>query len=109
MSFLDLCAGVGNTSGVVIEQVTSFIELVRLLKPILRWSSNNDNPPLHLPSKIHEFLRDMLDLSDAECHGAWGLVRFKAWEDLEREDALGLRLKHVAGILQHGLSREIGM
>lgn len=108
--FLDLCADIGGVQQTSLERVTMFIEIGRLLKPLLLWLCplSDHDPPTQLSPRVHVFMKDCLSLTDDECMDAWTRLRFRAWENLTVAEALGLRLKYMQHILDYGLSQEIG-
>ncbi|KAJ7635627.1 hypothetical protein B0H17DRAFT_1107508, partial [Mycena rosella] len=89
-----------------------YIELIRLLKPALRWTqaSYQPNPPETLPVKVHDFLKISLGLTDDLAKLAWEILRETAWShDSSPVEELAARTKHISSFLQHGLSRGIGI
>ncbi|KAF7290011.1 hypothetical protein HMN09_01305800 [Mycena chlorophos] len=95
-----------------LEQTIQFIELLRLLKPALRWHQMSyDSEPLKaLPSDYHDFLRDALNVTDDVCLDAWAYIGDVAWQrDLTATEQQAARAKYIHLFLQHGIRRGIGL
>ncbi|KAF7341033.1 hypothetical protein MSAN_02089100 [Mycena sanguinolenta] len=89
-----------------------FIELIRLLKPALRWTqaSYQHGPPDNLPLNVLDFLKLSVSLTDDLVKSAWSSLRDTAWShDFTATEELAARTKYITLFLQHGLSRNIGV
>ncbi|KAJ6477575.1 hypothetical protein C8R45DRAFT_833597 [Mycena sanguinolenta] len=93
------------------SSTVQYIELVRLLKPALRWTqaSYQLGPPDILAFNVHDFLKSSLNLTDDLIKLAWSRLRDTAWShDLTATEELAARTKYITLFLEHGLSRNIG-
>ncbi|KAJ7055398.1 hypothetical protein C8F01DRAFT_1319976 [Mycena amicta] len=93
------------------ETTIRFIELIRLVKPALRWYQQEyeTRPSARLPQDFRAFLMKALSLTDTLCESAWLALRDAAWaRDLDPAEQLSLRTKYVQTFLQYGIPLEIG-
>jgi hypothetical protein len=91
--------------------MTTFIELVYLLKPTISrlQASYQDRPPENLSLNVHDFLMASLGLSHETAKQAWACHRALIWSlDFAREEEMALRIRHVKLFLEHGPQRRIG-
>jgi len=96
------------------EDVVTYIDLVRILKPDLScWQlSRQDGPPERLPVATHDFLKFCLGMEDKIAKLAWHTLRQIAWDVGSKEEDIRkhgcARLKYLKLFLKHGPCRGIG-
>ena len=93
------------------ETTIRFVELIRLVKPALRWHQKEFElePPANLPQEFNMFFSAGFALKDTTCDTAWQALRNAAWaRDLDATEQLSLRLKYVHLFLEYGLPLGIG-
>lgn len=96
------------------EQISVYIDLVRLIKPDLgRYAKSNGlEAPDRLPHNLHDFLKQCLGLQDETAKQAWSALGSLAWgvdkdsEEFRRSSCA--RTKYLKYFLQFGTSRGIG-
>jgi hypothetical protein len=93
------------------QDVTSFLELVVLLKPTIARSqpSYQFTPPESLSIHVHKFLMACLGLEHESMKLAWAILRPFAWSiNLTSDEELACRIKHAGLFLEHGPQQGIG-
>ncbi|KAJ7718060.1 hypothetical protein B0H16DRAFT_1797918 [Mycena metata] len=94
------------------DSTTTYIELVRLLKPYLATfePSYRSAPPEFLSIEAHNFLKLSIGVTDEVGKLAWQQLRSLVWaRNLTPSEQLTARTKHIELFLEHGLSRKIGL
>jgi hypothetical protein len=89
--------------------INEYVDLGRLLKQriALNQPSYILAPPLHLPSTIHGFFRDVLGTSDYTVALCWSHLRHFVWS-MDGIDVHNLSKKHYEKFLVFGLRFHIG-
>jgi hypothetical protein len=76
----------------------------------LQPSHQESVPPPTLPVRVHDFLKDCINLQDEIAKLAWEAFRLLAWSfQPTPQEQLAHRIKHVKLFLDYGVSRGIGM
>ena len=104
----------GLNKALDLEQISVYIDLVRLLKPDLGHYAklNGLEAPVWLPYNMYNFLKQCLGLHDKTTKQAWLALGSIAWgvdgnsEEFHRTSCV--RTKYMKYFLQYGISQGIG-
>lgn len=98
-------------SGINLEDLVGFFDIICLLKPQLSlYSVIQDSVPERLPIHIHEFICVSLKLNDSVVKLVWEMLREIAWaQEHNRDTAQKLAHKYLPLFLDYGIPRGIGM